>query len=270
MSRPGEDASQEKAVQVIHDRLASLGTLVASVAHEVNNPITYVLGNLAELERVTQAMRAALQSYRAGVSERSTEDLKLDALGGPEVIEELFADTYEGALRIRDLVRDLLNLSRPTERSSALVSVHQILDSTLRLANRQLASAATVERDYSACNWVRGDRAQLGGVFLNLITNAVDACQPPDPERHRIKVSTRDLAEGVEVEIADSGTGIPQQHRERVFSPFFTTKEAGKGTGLGLYISRRIVSELGGELDFRASPSRGTIFSVHLPGQGDE
>lgn len=253
--------------QANRDRLASLGTLVASVAHEVNNPITYVLGNLGELERLAHAMRESIEAYRSAVQERPACDAKIEQLGGLELIDELFADTLEGALRIRDLVRDLLTLSRPAERHTDLINVHEVLDSSLRLANRQIAAAAALEREYTATNWVQGDRAQLGGVFLNLVTNAVDACQPPDAELHRIRILTRNADEGVEIEIWDTGVGVLPEHRDRIFAKFFTTK--GMGTGLGLYISRRIVHDQGGQLDFRSAPGGGTIFSVRLQGQGE-
>ena len=257
----------------VADRLASLGMLVASVAHEVNNPITYVLGNLGELERLAGAMREAIAGYRreAGAADPriGSAEAKIEQAGGLELLDELFADTYEGAFRIRDLVRELLNLSQPNERA-ALLNVHEILDSTLRLAHRQITPVATLERDYRATQWVYGDRAQLGGVFLNLITNAVQACDPPEPQSHRIQVCTRDSPHGVEVQFRDTGGGVPTEDRDELFSPFFTTKEPGKGTGLGLYISQKIVRQHGGSIDFRCLETGGTIFSVHLPGQGDD
>ena len=271
-----DDAAAREAANatahVIADRLASLGTLVASVAHEINNPITYVLGNLGELERLSAAMREAILSYRALARDgqaRVGAEAKIEEAGGLDLLAELVADTYEGAARIRDLVRDLLNLSRPPERATELTNVHEILDSTLRLANRRISPVATLDVAYGAKQWVHGDRAQLGGAFLNLITNAVQACVPPDPDRHVIGVRTRDTSDGVEIEFSDTGIGIPLDRREEIFSPFFTTKIPGEGTGLGLYISRRIIREHGGTLTFRARESGGTIFTIHLPGRGD-
>jgi len=268
---PLDDANA--TAQAIADRLASLGTLVASVAHEVNNPITYVLGNLGELERLTGAMREAILSHRGDCDDPlapAQAELKIQEAGGLELLDELFADVYEGAIRIRDLVRDLLSLSRPPERVTDSVNVHEILDSTLRLASRQIAQVATLEVAYGATRLVPGDRARLGGVFLNLIRNAVHACQPPDSEQQRIRVSTRDEGERVVIEVQDTGVGVPPEQRERVFDPFFTTKDAGEGTGLGLFISRRIVEEHGGSLSFRDAAEPGTIFAVELPAQSDQ
>ena len=254
------------------DRLASLGMLVASVAHEVNNPITYVLGNLGELERITAAMREALLCYRAQAGSEAARDAerKLEDAGGLDVLEELFADTYEGATRIRDVVRDLLNLSRPSGRVSELVNVHDVLNSTLRLVSRRLEPVAKLSLEYDATQWVSGDRAQLGGVFLNLISNAIQACEPPDPAQHRVAVRTFDQESHVVIEIEDSGVGVPSANREEIFSPFFTTKELGRGNGLGLFISRRMVEDHGGTLAFRERRGGGTIFRVELPALPDD
>jgi len=272
MSQRARTEETDAATHVIADRLASLGMLVASVAHEVNNPITFVLGNLSELERLAAAMREAILSYRGelgGTGAAHSAEAKIEQAGGLELLDELFADTYEGAIRIRDLVRDLLNLSRPGERAASLANVHEILDSTLRLVNRQIAPVASLELDYAATQWVQADRAQLGGVFLNLITNAIQACQPPDADLHRISVKTRDTESGVRVEIWDTGMGISPEDHERIFTPFFTTKLQGIGTGLGLYISDRIIHDHGGELGFRSREGGGTIFWVDLPGRGE-
>ena len=259
---------------LIADRLASLGTLVAGVAHEINNPITYVLGNLGELERLCAAMRETILSYRSQV-QRALHDegaeiitgaeVKVHEAGGLELLEELFLDTFDGATRIRDLVQDLLSLSRPSERDTVPLDVHEVLESTLRLVSRQLVQHATLERDYAATRAITVDRAKLGQVFLNLIGNAIHACTPPDPDRHTIVVRSRDTQDGIEVEVADSGVGIPDEIRSTLFEPFVTTKNPGLGTGLGLFISRQIIVERGGELDFRESPTGGTIFRILIP-----
>jgi len=258
---------------VITHRLASLGTLLAGVAHEINNPIAYVLGNLADLDRLVAAMREAIVSYRtyleAHGGEQAAElirhaESKIAQAGGLEVLDEILADSQEGAVRIRDLVRDLLEVSRGSERSSAPVDVHEILDSSLRLVSKQLSARAALYRDYQGTCSVVGDRAKLAQVFLNLLTNAIHACDPPDPGSHRVFVRTRDTPEGLEVQIEDTGTGIDPAIQDRIFTPFFTTKDVGDGTGLGLYISRRIVEEHGGEISFRCDGARGTLFIVRL------
>ncbi len=263
-------ASEDTHALMIADRLASLGTLVAGVAHEINNPITYVLGNLGDLERLAGAMREAILAYRGDATPDVIEsaETKIFQAGGLEVLDEILSDAQEGAVQIRDLVRDLLQLSRASPQSSTPVNVHEILDSSLRLVAKQLATQADLVRDYRATREVEADRAKLAQVFMNLITNAMHACVPPDPTRHTIIVRTQDTDHGIELEVQDSGEGIPDEIQHRVFTPFFTTKELGEGTGLGLYISRKIVEQHSGSISFRCPPSGGTIFCVRLPESG--
>ncbi len=263
-------ASEDPNALMITDRLASLGTLVAGVAHEINNPITYVLGNLGDLERLVVAMREAILTYRGGATPDviASAETKIFQAGGLEVLDEILSDAQEGAIRIRDLVRDLLQLSRASEESSTPVNVHEVLDSSLRLVAKQLAARAVLVRDYRATREIEGDRAKLAQVFMNLITNAMHACTPPDPERHTIVLRTQNTDAGIELEIHDSGNGIPEEIQHEIFTPFFTTKNLGEGTGLGLYISRRIIEQHGGSISFRCPRPGGTIFRVQLPEHG--
>ena len=258
------------------DRLATLGTLVAGVAHEINNPITYVLANLAELEALCGALRESTLGYRSALqealgeaAERRVGDLeaKVEAAGGLELIDELIADASEGAERIRGVVSDLLSVARPSAPGSAAVDLHDLLDATLRVMQRELEQNAELERVYRATFQASGDHAKLGQVFLNLVSNAIDACESGEPQR--ITVRTRDLEGEVEIEIEDSGRGIAPELEPKLFTPFFTTKSAGRGTGLGLFISREIVVQQRGTLGFRSRPGGGTIFRVTLPAYGD-
>ena len=256
------------------DRLASLGTLVAGVAHEINNPITYVLANLSELESLCGALRESVLGYRGALrgalgadaeARISDLDAKIRAAGGLEIMDELLTDAFEGAARIRDVVRDLLSLARPSTMANESIEIHELLDSTLRLVQRERAQAAELERDYGATGAASGDRAKLGQVFLNLVSNAIHACADCEGREHRIAVRTRDAGGSIEVEVEDSGSGIPTELEHKLFTPFFTTKDAGRGTGLGLFISRDIIDQHCGTLDFRRRPGEGTIFRVTLP-----
>ncbi|MEE9281918.1 MAG: ATP-binding protein [Myxococcota bacterium] len=267
-------AASEPGAASRDDHLRTLGTAVAAVAHEINNPITYVLGNLDELERLSSAMREVILMYREllrlGAREASSEraasvEAKLEEVGGIGLLDELLADTREGARRIRDLVRDLVASTRGAELRTEAVDVAEILDSTLRLAAPHFPAPTEIERDYRATRRVEADPAKLGQVFLNLLANASDASAAGRAEKARIRVSACDCDGGVAVEIEDSGEGIPEAVRSQLFTPFFSTKPPGSGTGLGLYISRRIVEEHGGTLRFRSAESGGTIFSVFLP-----
>jgi signal transduction histidine kinase len=254
-----------------------LASLVGGIAHEINNPITYVLTNLTELMALCEALREAVVGYRTRTEEALGErapaligelEAKIDAAGGLELLDELIPDAIEGAERIRNLVRDLLSLTRPSGRSMAPLNVHEILDSTLRLVHRELEHCGIVTRDYGATRAVLADHAKLGQVVLNLLTNAIHACRESGSQDNRICVRTRDADDKVEIEIEDSGIGIPEESRSRIFTPFFSTRGTGGGTGLGLFISREIIERHHGTLDFRSRPGGGTIFRIVLP-RGD-
>jgi len=248
--------------------------LVAGVAHEINNPITYVLANLAELERSCVSIGETLAGYRAALRASGVPDVesrivdlesKLEGCGGLDLAAELLDDATHGAQRIRDLVRDLLSLSRSGERSTQPLSISEVLEQTLRLVARSLCAGAELVRDFRATREIDADRRRLGQVFLNLLQNAIDACAASPGHAHQVAVRTRDTADGVRVEIEDTGSGVPTELAVSIFAPFFTTKSQTSGTGLGLYISRQIVAEHGGSLELVQSAGCGAIFRVDLP-----
>jgi signal transduction histidine kinase len=272
MARP-----DDLSALILADRLACLGTLVAGLAHELNNPISYVQGNLVELERLSGAMRETLLAYRRrlqslpdGPEQVREIEAKLEEAGGLSTLEEIVCDALEGAGRVRDLVRDVLALCHDADPSHEGVDPHDVLDSSLRLVSRRLGPVARLHRDYAATREVNADRTRLGQVVLNLLTNSIDACAPGERDQEVITVRTEDVENGVAIEIEDSGAGVPPELHDRVFEPFFTTKRVGEGTGLGLHISRRIVESHGGTLDFRPRPGGGTTFRVVLPARSVE
>jgi signal transduction histidine kinase len=256
------------------DRLAGLGTLVAGVAHELNNPITYVIGNLQELARWVALARESLESYRseleralgpaAGPVLRRVQE-KLAEAGGLDAMEQIVAESSEGAARIRDTVRELLSYARAEPLESVPVGIHDVLDFNLRMLKGELVGCAVLVRDYRATRSIRGNRASLGQVLLNLLRNAIQACAPARPPRHQLTVRTRDCTGGIEIDVIDTGSGIPAELRPNLFTPFFTTKVSAEGTGLGLYISRCIVEEHGGSIEFACPSSGGTRFRIYLP-----
>jgi two-component system, NtrC family, sensor kinase len=251
-----------------------LATLVAGMAHEINNPITYVLGNLNELAQTCAALAETLAGYRREVTQLAGHaaparihdiEAKLRELGGVALAEELLCDASEGARRIRDLVRDLLSLSRSPYAQYTALRIDEVLEQTLRLVARPAAARAELVRDFTATHTVLGDSQRLGQVFLNLLTNALDACTAAAGRSHTICVRTRDLGRAVRIEIDDTGIGIDPAERGRVFAPFVTTKAPGAGTGLGLYVSRRIVAAHRGDIGFEDLSGGGTRFWVELP-----
>jgi two-component system, NtrC family, sensor kinase len=258
---------------LLRERMASLGTLVAGMAHEINNPITYLIANLAELERIGAAARTALGAYQDAFELAAPEsvepvraaEVKLQGIGGLDLAEELLEECSEGAARIRDLVRDLLALARPeAERATSRLDVHALLEFVVRMLKVELRERAEIVRDYQATLPVRAAKGSLALVLLNLIRNAAQACADGDPEQSRIALRTRDEGASVELAIEDNGCGVAPEARAQLFSAGFTTKP-GVGTGMGLCVSRRLVEEQGGTLEFAPAARGGAIFTLRLP-----
>jgi PAS domain S-box-containing protein len=244
------DVTQRRRIQsrlLLADRMASVGTLAAGVAHEINNPLTYVVGNLA---------------YVAERLRRLAEALPEDAM---DEMQTAIREAREGADRVRVIVGDLRTFSRDDERVHAPVDLHAVLDSTLNIAASELRNRARLVREYGDVAPVRANHGRLGQVFLNLLVNAMQAIPDDDRDDHLIRIRTWTEAGQAVVEIVDSGAGIPPEALAHVFDPFFTTKPVGVGTGLGLSICHNIVSAMGGEIAVESRVGRGATFRVSLP-----
>jgi len=243
----GRDVTERVRLQqqlLIADRMASIGMLAAGVAHEVNNPLAYVLNNveiavkaLAPLGDMTLQSRMAL-----GVA-------------------------LEGVERIRTIVRDLLALSRVDDVTVGPIDVFAVVESTLALASKNISERAVLSFEHQPVPLARGSVARLGQVLVNLIANALEAMPATvHREENELRVVIRPSSSGgVVVEVLDNGVGILPEHASRIFDPFFTTKAAGSGTGLGLSISQRLVAEMGGRLSCEWTNTRGSMFRVSLP-----
>jgi len=235
---------------LIADRMASVGTLAAGVAHEINNPLAAVVANLElmakDITRLCEELEVA-DHFR-------------------DVLDEL-RDARDGADRLRHIVRDLKIFSRSTdEERRGPVNLKQVLESSLRMAWNEIRHRARLVKDYGDVPPVDANDARLGQVFLNLIVNAAQAIHEGNAEQNLIRVSTKmDGPSGrVAVEIRDTGAGIAPENLARVFDAFFTTKPVGIGTGLGLSICHRIVTALGGEIHVESQLGKGTAFTVLL------
>ncbi|RMH44359.1 MAG: hybrid sensor histidine kinase/response regulator [Deltaproteobacteria bacterium] len=226
----------------VTDRLASVGTLAAGVAHEINNPLAFVSANL---EVGSELVDGPLDD--AAVAE----------------LRELLAECRDGVARIAAIVRDLKGFARD-QGSLGPVDVASVLDRTIKMAMLQVRHRAQLVRRIRPVPAVFAERGRLGQVFLNLLVNAAQAL-PDDGGDHRIEVDVRAGADGrVVVDIADTGCGIPDAVRSRVFDPFVTTKPQGEGTGLGLWVSHQIVTSFGGTLELLDRAGGGTVARVTL------
>jgi len=239
------------------ERMASLGTLAAGVAHEINNPLSYVLGSLDLGLRELHGLQLLLQGH---------PNEELEHISGAVAALD---SAREGAERVRNIVRDLMDFSRATPGDGDAADVEAILDATIRVAWNEVRHRARLIKRYSGISRVLGDEARLGQVFLNLIMNAAQAIDG-DPSVNEIAISTSAEHGCAVVEISDTGGGIREQDLGRIFDPFFTTKVAGAGTGLGLAICRGIMTALGGEISVSSEPGRGSTFRVVLPFASEE
>jgi signal transduction histidine kinase/ActR/RegA family two-component response regulator len=256
------DATDERAQEVGRlqaEKLASIGLLAAGVAHEINNPAAFVLGNI-------EALAGHLRLIEDKLSELPETALRSLALS--DVLFEATAilqESKEGMARIHRIVRDLGSFSHADDDAAVPMNVNSALESALTMLRNELKYRARVERELRATRLVRASPARLGQVFLNLLLNAAQALDETTAKRNVVTVRSFDDGDGVVVEVADNGPGISPAVLPRIFESFFTTKPRGLGTGLGLPISLGIVRGLGGEITVDASPGAGACFRVRLP-----
>jgi len=250
------DVTEQMKLQsqlMVSDRMASVGTLAAGVAHEINNPLAAVIANLdyvSEQRRLLLDADPALRLYESFLT-----DIK-----GP------LEDAGEAARRVRLIVRDLKVFARsPEEEPTSSVSVTTTLESAMRMAWNELRHRARLVKDYGPVPEVQVNEARLVQVFLNLLVNSAQAVPEGSADKNEIRVTTRAEGNRVLVEVSDTGVGIPAAIIGRIFDPFFTTKLAGVGTGLGLAICKRLVTDMGGELSVASEVGKGSTFRVALP-----
>jgi CheY-like chemotaxis protein/anti-sigma regulatory factor (Ser/Thr protein kinase) len=234
--RRNEQTIAEQQQALVHsEALAAIGSLAASVAHEINNPLAYVLLNLeAVLANPTDAAQPRLQ------------------------------EALDGVRRVGSIVKTLKALSGLHAPEPGAVDVRQPIGAAVSMAWNGIAPRAKLVKDLVALPPVLGDEVRLAQVFLNLLVNASAAIEEGHPERNEIRISATAGQGEVVVEVHDTGSGIAPEHLGRIFEPFFSTKSRAKGTGLGLPISRKIVEETGGRIEVKSELGRGTSFFVHL------
>ena len=225
------------------DRMASVGTLAAGVAHEINNPLTYVITNL---------------SYLA-------DDLTLYGPGSASEARLALEEARMGAERVRRIVSDLKTFSRADKEELGPVDVHEVIESTLNMAISELRHRAKLVREFGDVPRCRANASRLGQVFLNLLMNAAQALPIGRAKENTVTVRTATEGNDVLVHVSDSGAGISPEVMRRIFDPFFTTKEVGVGTGLGLSICHNIVRSMSGEISVASTLGEGTTFTVRLP-----
>ncbi|WP_437870042.1 ATP-binding protein [Sorangium sp. So ce363] len=257
--------AQTQARLVGAGRMASVGTLAAGVAHEINNPLAFVITNVDAAIRRIGSLDRRNSAARGGPWARSHGDGRAPSSELSDVLS-LLEDAREGAERVRLIVRDLHSFSRAEEDRRGPVDPRRVLDSCVHMAMNEIRHRARVVRSFQEVPPVQANEPRLAQAFLNLIVNAAQAIPEGLAEQNEIELSTRCDAEGsVVVEVRDTGAGIVPESLERIFEPFYTSKEAGEGLGLGLAICHSIVTALGGRIEVDSRPGKGSTFRLVLP-----
>ncbi|HVR62370.1 MAG TPA: ATP-binding protein [Polyangia bacterium] len=245
------------------DRIHAMGTVAASVAHEINNPLTYVLGGLTEAEHGLDNLGRELeQLVGAGAG---AEAVAAAARTGLERLREILGPALGGTKRIREVTRELSTFTRPDDEALVPLDVASVVRSVLKLVRKEIEARAQLIEEIGPSPHVLANEPRLVQVLVNLLMNAWQALPAPDPTSHAIGVRTSTGAGEAVIEIWDSGPGVPAPLRERIFEPFVTTKDVGTGTGLGLFVCRNIVDSFKGRITVDDAPGGGALFRVCLP-----
>jgi signal transduction histidine kinase len=258
------------------EKMASLGQLAAGVAHELNNPIGFLLSNIHMFQTYLSIFKALLNNYRLLEDVTQSETVKQQAKKDLELLYQkedvaflledsdiLISDSLEGAIRVRDIVQSLRRFSHPDTDQIELVDLNESIESTIKIISGELKHSLHLNKQlYSGSLYVMGKSNQIGQVFLNIMMNARQAITHDHGE---LKISSGLQDNEAWVAIEDNGTGIEPQHINRLFEPFFTTKDVGKGTGLGLSLCHSIMLQHSGRIEVLSEPGLFSRFTLYFP-----
>jgi signal transduction histidine kinase len=260
---PVVDPSRVEAQLLLANRLACFGALSSGVVHEIGQPVGFLIANLGF---AIEELNAVLAGFDAPSSANAHE---AEAPAPPRAALQSAVDALQearqGAERVRRLVRDLRTFSRADDDRSGLLDLRRVLESAIHIASSAVNQRAQLSKDYGTTPPVEGNEARLIQVFVNLLINAAESIPEGNAERSFVRVAARTANDGLcLIEISDCGQGIAPEDLDRIFDPFFTTKPT-RGAGLGLFVCRYVVGEMGGNIAVSSRPGEGTTFTLSFP-----
>ena len=270
LTRAMKELKQAQGQLVQTEKMSSLGQMVAGIAHEINNPIGFVQGNIPYLEDYFQDLLGLIRLYETEYPqptpaiEGKRKEMCMDFL--LEDIPNILASMAVGTSRVSNIVVSLRNYARLDEATIKNVDIHEGVESTLLILNHRIQHDVEVIRDYGTLPLVRCSPSQLNQVFTNIIANALDAMLDSNSATKQLIIKTRTVnSDQIQISLRDTGPGISPEVKPKIFDPFFTTKPVGEGTGLGLGICFKIVEQHQGTIDVETAVGRGTAFVITLP-----
>ncbi len=271
-----EDLKRTYRKLLQREKMASVGQLAAGVAHEINNPLGFIVSNLHTLRKYVARYREMMECYRAAfknagatvqageLPQRKWRELRLDFITGDT--EELIGQCLYGAERVKKIVSDLKGFSHIEDAEEKPVELHDEIDRTLNVLAHEIPKDAQIIRDYRPVPVFVCNPALLCQVFLNIILNALEARQAG----LRLTICTDAVEDKLLVRFSDNGPGISGEVMDRIFEPFFTTKDVGKGTGMGLTVAYEVITGYGGTIEAENKPGQGATFTIQLPAKRGE
>ncbi|HEX4622538.1 MAG TPA: response regulator [Myxococcaceae bacterium] len=252
------------------EKLAAIGQIAAGVAHEINNPLGFMISNLATLESYSRNVVEVIDAYRKSPAEGRAKEEETGFAETLADLDDLIRETADGGERVRHIVQALKTFSRADDGTLEPVDLAEIAASTLILTEREISQRAKLIKQLKPAFVSHAPKGKLHQVTLNLLVNALQALDGVSNHPHQISIETGTCGEDAFLIVSDTGCGISEENRGRLFEPFFTTKPIGVGTGIGLSVCANVVRKLGGRIDVASELGRGSTFTIRVPQQAGQ